>query len=47
MADTGGSPWLDLVEMSEEVESGAPPPVIQLAVGQHAQQRTLTRINIP
>lgn len=34
-ADAGGASCLDLVEVSEEVESGPASPVIQLTLCQH------------
>ncbi|KAG9334886.1 hypothetical protein JZ751_006366 [Albula glossodonta] len=46
-ADAGGAAGLDFVQVSEEVEARSPPAVIELALGQHAQQGGLPRVHIP
>ena len=46
IGDGGGAPWLDLMEMSEEVEACTSPPIVQLSLCQHSQQRGLASINV-
>ena len=47
VTDAGGAARLDLVQVPEEVESGAPPPVVQLALGQYPQQGALAGVHVP
>ena len=45
-ADAGGTSGLDLVEVSEEVEPGSPPSVVQLPLRQDPQQGGLPRVHV-
>ena len=45
-ADAGGATGLDLVEVSEEVEPGSPPSIVQLPLRQDPQQGGLPRVHV-
>ena len=46
MADAGGASGTNLVQMAQHVESRAAPPVVQLAVRQHAEECGLAHISV-
>lgn len=47
LANTGCSSSLNLMEMSEEIESRPPPPIVQFPLGENTQERALPSLHIP